>query len=561
MKKTQYFFCSLLLAGTGVATSCSTDEYAPETGEGYISLTTVDVDKKVQNRATNDQIAVDILNGDGSVFKHADDWTTIQGEAYLVNAGTTYTIKAYSYGKTVAEGFTAEPVYSGEEAVTVKAGVNQTVDVTCKLEQAMVSVTYSDNFKSKFKDYKAILTSANGLALTYTSTETRPAYVKAGQKLEIMIMGAVNAENGKSFVFSNVIAEDAQPAHRYNVHYDVNTEGSSTIDIAVDPTIHEYEITLGVPLEPDGVATTAIAGDYSRVWGQFAYLAGQCTLVSATDPVEFKYKKTSESTWNTVTATPDAVGSTGYSAKITALDFGTEYQYKIVCGEEEGDVLSFTTEAFEEIPNLNFDTWSSSGKNYYANADAADSYWASGNSGVTIMKNANTVPVEGADARNGKAAKLNTYDNIALVGAAAGNLFIGTYSTNMSNPSASAQFGRPYTGARPLRLTGYYKYAPADITKGSVPGNLTKDECHVYVKVWDAAGNEIANGEFFSSEEVTTYKPFTVDFNYTDKTKPAAKITIVISSSHYGGEFNGSKVVGQVGPSTMWVDDFELSYY
>ena len=55
----------------------------------------------MQNRATNDQIAVDILNGDGSVFKHADDWTTIQGEAYLVNAGTTYTIKAYSYGKTV----------------------------------------------------------------------------------------------------------------------------------------------------------------------------------------------------------------------------------------------------------------------------------------------------------------------------------------------------------------------------------------------------------------------------------------------------------------------------
>lgn len=42
--------------------------------------------------------------------------------------------------------------------------------------------------------------------------------------------------------------------------------------------------------------------------------------------------------------------------------------------------------------------------------------------------------------------------------------------------------------------------------------------------------------------------------------RPAA-MTIVATSSRYGGEFEGAKVVGQVGHgSTLYVDEFELLY-
>jgi hypothetical protein len=38
-------------------------------------------------------------------------------------------------------------------------------------------------------------------------------------------------------------------------------------------------------------------------------------------------------------------------------------------------------------------------------------------------------------------------------------------------------------------------------------------------------------------------------------------MTIVVTSSKYGGEFNGMKVCGQVGDgSTLYVDEFELTY-
>lgn len=43
---------------------------------------------------------------------------------------------------------------------------------------------------------------------------------------------------------------------------------------------------------------------------------------------------------------------------------------------------------------------------------------------------------------------MSTITGVTLVTSAAGNLFIGTYKTNMTNPAASVSFGRPYTGAR-----------------------------------------------------------------------------------------------------------------
>ena len=65
-----------------------------------------------------------------------------------------------------------------------------------------------------------------------------------------------------------------------------------------------------------------------------------------------------------------------------------------------------------------------------------------------------------------------------------------------------------------------------------------------------------------SSESVGTYTPFEVTINYSNTQKRPAKLTIVATSSRYGGNFSGNKVVGQVGAgSTLWVDDFELSYY
>lgn len=313
--------------------------------------------------------------------------------------------------------------------------------------------------------------------------------------------------------------------------------------------------TWTVDVQPSVVLSTPVS---ANAWATKVSLYGE--MKSGAIP-SVEYKKTVDADWSVLPSENMEISKTSFTAELKGLDNGTEYQWRILVDGEYSETATFATEKIIEIPNLNFDTWSKDGKNWFPNADAEDSYWATGNTGVTIAKDATTVPVEGADAYKGKAAKMTTVTGVIYVGSAAGNLFIGNYLTNIGNPSASVTFGREYEGARPTKLKGFYKYKSMPITAGTKPGNLQNDECHIYMRLWDASGKEIAYGEFIGTETVTEYTPFEFDIEYKDSVAKPAKITIVATSSHYGGEFEGKNVVGQVGEgSTLWVDEFELSY-
>ena len=312
-----------------------------------------------------------------------------------------------------------------------------------------------------------------------------------------------------------------------------------------------------VDVQPSVVLSTPVS---ANAWATKVSLYGEMKS-GATPSVE--YKKATDSDWSVLPAENIEVAQTSFTAELKGLENGTEYQWRILVDGEYSETASFTTEKIIEIPNLNFDTWSQSGKNWFANGDNADSYWATGNTGVTstLAGGKDPITTRSSDAVNGYAAEMHTITGITLVGAAAGNLFIGEYKTNMSNPSASVTFGRAYTGARPTKLKGFYKYKSMPINHGTYPGDLVNDECHIYLKLWDAAGNEFAYGEFIGKETITEYAPFEFDIVYKDLKAKPAKISIVATSSHYGGYFEGAKVTGQVGAgSTLWVDEFELSY-
>lgn len=544
----------------GLVSSCQSEIEEGE-GYGYLQLSSVDVNKNVTTRAdvtSSETIAVDILDASAAVVKHADNWTELDDVLLPV---ATYTIKAYSAGKDKeAQGFEAAPYYEGQEEVAIEANKAKAVEITCKLAQAMVSVNCSESFKTAFSDYACSIEGTD-LSVPFVKDEARTAYVKAGQPLTVK----VDLGNGR--VYSQQITEKAEAAYYYKVNLDI-TEGNASFDITVDQTIHQYHVTLEIPTVSKDLVTSNISSDPSKVWGQFAYLSGACNLAEITSPVQFRYREQGTSEWTVVDAVREEE-TNRYSAKVSPLKFNTTYEYGIVCGNQAGETCSFTTESFVEIPNLGFDNWAQNGKNWYPNSDASNSYWATGNEGVTTVGSSNSVPVEGSDARTGKAAKLETV-TVALVGYAAGNLLIGNYSTKLDDMAASVEFGRPYQGARPVKLTGYYKYTPGTSMNknGKIPSDrkLTVDECDIYVKLW--SGEEmIAESHFVTNETVSTYTRFELPIEYTDKTKHPDKITIVATSSRYGGEFEGSgmfgtKVVGQVSAgSTLWVDDFELSYY
>lgn len=317
-------------------------------------------------------------------------------------------------------------------------------------------------------------------------------------------------------------------------------------------------------------SSTAAAISSYNAWATKVELNGS-VRPGLTPVLQYRVQGTDE--WTTAPESEITMqGNSSFSATVTGLQDGTTYEMKAVAGGNESEVLLFQTETITTIPNLNMDTWTqggASGKAWYPNPvannlDDPQAYWATGNEGVTSYKDPNTVPVEGSDAYKGKAAKMQTI-SVALVGVAAGNVFIGTYKTQLTAPSTSVSFGQPYTGARMTKLSGYYKYTQMPInypTSGtSIPGNLTMDQCHVYLMLWDATGNEIAYGEFVGNETVSQYTKFELEVEYYNRTAKPAKLAIVATSSRYGGDFEGMKVIGQVGEgSTLWIDELELSY-
>lgn len=545
-----------LFLGVGLFSSCQS-EIDEAKGYGYLQLSSVEVNKSVTTRAditSTEAIAVDVIDESALVVKHADDWNEMNDVLLPV---ATYTIKAYSADKDKeAQGFDAAPYYEGQTEVAIEANKAKAVEITCKLAQAKISINCSESFKTAFSDYSCTVEGTD-LSIPFVKDESRAAYVKAGQSLTVK----VDFGNGKSF--SQQITEKTEAAYYYKVNLDV-TEGNASFDISVDQTIHQYEVTVKVPTKQESadMVTGEIKDDASKVWGQFAYLSGACNLEEIISPVQFRYKKKADAEWTTVEAVQEE-GTKNYSAKVAPLDFDTEYEYYILCGDKTGETCTFTTESYVEIPNLNFDTWSQNGKNWYPNADASNSYWATGNEGVTLGGSSNSTGVE--DSHSGLAAQLQTVQVKVLIVkvTAAGNIFIGNYKTNTSNPASSVSFGRDYTGARPTKLSGYFKYQPgATMSDGSVPSEkLEKDECDIYIQLW-SGGETIGEGHFITNETVSEYTHFEIPIEYTVTNKRPDKIAIVATSSRYGGYFDGMNVIGQLAiGSTLWVDDFELSYY
>jgi hypothetical protein len=532
--------------------SCQEDN-EPEIG--YLKLDVITNSNMLTKApAAAEQIGVKIFNSSNQVVFSNDDYTTLK-DKILLTVGS-YRVYAYSSTKNLSDVSFDAPFYEGETNVAVEKNVIKPINIECKISNVKVSVKYSDNLKKYFTNLKCTVANSKK-SLVFNSDETRSGYFPVE---ELNASLEMTNTDGKNYTLNTPI-KNVTARHHYKLNYDVSQTGNGNFDITFDPTLNQFNVTITVPVEPEVETDSNLSVTSVNAWGKFAYLYGS-SKVTETSNVYFQIREIGASQWTSVLAEKSG---NNYSVKTPELDFATSYEARMMVGDRVSDYKTFKTEPFVEIPNLNFDTWTVSGKNYFANSKAEDSYWATGNTGVTSFlaggNPANTVYEEG-NVIKGKAAKMTTLTGITLVGAAAGNLFIGTYKTNMTNPSASVSFGREYTGARPVKLSGYYDYKPTAISFGTKPGNLTTDECHIYIRLWDGNGKEIAYGEFIGKQKTDSYQKFEIDINYSDVDAKPAMITIVSTSSHYGGDFNGSSVVGQVGAgSVLYVDEFMLSYY
>ena len=231
-----------LSLGLGLLASCSGEDGFHQGGPDGKVLLELSTDARVlmNTRADDTKVSVVPEAGDFAIAMEKQDgsfskkFTNVdlfnREEGFPIG---TYTLSA-SFGDAAKEGFEL-PYFSASDDVTVESGITGHVSLTASLKNSMVSVRYTDDFKSRFSAYSAMAKSETGEnAVAFAQAEDRPAYMHP-EKIELRL----NLTNGKGDQVTiapyNFIA---QPQHHYIVTMGVK-EAADSEDVQLDVQITE----------------------------------------------------------------------------------------------------------------------------------------------------------------------------------------------------------------------------------------------------------------------------------------------------------------------------------
>lgn len=589
----------VVLASIFVLGSCQNDDLEHD-NVGYLNIE-VGTDKTTITKAEEvynpKQIAVKIIDETGKTVKETDDYTTWT-DAIALTPGK-YKISASSAGFDGTTAAWDKPYYAGLDSVTIVKGESVSKTVTCTLANVLVTVEFDSEFKKAFKSATVVVTDTVTASnkVTFTMNETTEKGKAYFPVTGLFADLAVTNQKDKIFSKKDTV-EDVKARENVILRYKLgeSSTGSTNIDITLDGTTKTYIYTIGVPL----TATSTIVASGANAWSSFAYLNAEIPSFAGifdSSKLYFEYKTAEVSEWIKVETEKTVIEKDKkYSIKLSDLTSGTAYQYRVFYddGSENGivsDVVDFTTEVLESLPNANLDDWYKSGKTWYAVSEndynLSGSFWDSSNPGTTTGAGAlvNKNPTQGNSAivhtSGGKSAELKSqYASAFGIGKfAAASLYTGKFNSLVSTNGAKIDFGQKFV-SRPTALHGWFHYnsGKIDYRGGNTPAGLgemeTDDLCSIYVALskkqkqvdntdtstfldLEKDTDIIAYGRLDDTEAVTTngWKEFTLDFKYkTLEPLDTYYLIIVFSASKYGDYFTGST------SSVMYVDDLELIY-
>ena len=243
MKKVYYGLLSLLCAGL---VSCAKDE-AQSSLKGRIDVR-VNTDQSLSDemsRAAEEvtepdlkDFALTIASADGEVSNSWDSFEKF--EPVFVEVGT-YTVTA-SYGEAESEGFDALS-YLGSTNVEVRKDETAEAAVTCTINKAKVSVSYTDDFKKYFSSYSAYVSSSKGNKVTYTADETRGAYFVPG---DLSLFLELTREGISQKITLNPKNFTAEVKHEYRLTMDVDASTASLNIIFNDNPASEENVSINI---------------------------------------------------------------------------------------------------------------------------------------------------------------------------------------------------------------------------------------------------------------------------------------------------------------------------
>lgn len=178
--------------------------------------------------------SVHLTKSDGSYDKI---WSSIaQFPVDQKFATGAYTMEIY-YGDINDEGF-EKPYYYGSDNFEVIDEETSTPSIEAKLGNSMISISYTKAFKNYFSSYSANLRTSNGNIISFTNSETRPAYVKPGK---VTFQLSMTKTNGTELSLEPTEIDNAVACTHYKVTFDVN--GGEVGDAVLTVTFDDATVT------------------------------------------------------------------------------------------------------------------------------------------------------------------------------------------------------------------------------------------------------------------------------------------------------------------------------
>lgn len=324
MKKVYYGLLSLLCAGL---VSCAKDE-AQSSLKGRIDVR-VNTDQSLSDevsRAAGEvtepdlkDFALTIVSVDGEVSNSWDSFEKF--EPVFVEVGT-YTVTA-SYGEAESEGFDALS-YLGSTNVEVRKDETVEAAVTCTINKAKVSVSYTDDFKKYFSSYSAYVSSSKGNKVTYAADETRGAYFVPGDLglfLEVTRQGISQkiTLNPKNFT--------AEVKHEYRLTMDVDASTASLNIIFNDNPASEENVSINISDEALNAAPPVFTPYGFKSGETLEVLEGE--TVSSEKKLEAYLNAPAGLTACELITTSEALKAQGWPEKVDLMKLTAEQSQKL----------------------------------------------------------------------------------------------------------------------------------------------------------------------------------------------------------------------------------------
>lgn len=218
MKRNIWFLCLLLAV---FLFSCRNDENSTSAGEGVLDIKVVaegDL-KDAGSRASS--VDIPDVNDFELNLTDVEDGSVLSlgkfGDFVPVTTSVGEFVLSASYGDSKSEGFDALSFYGSTE-VSIKDAQRTDASVVCKLDKAMVSISYTESFKDYFSDYSASIVSSNN-TISFSKAETRPAYFVPG---DLNVKLKVSRSGGPTDVELNPKNFLAEAQTHYKLTFDVD---------------------------------------------------------------------------------------------------------------------------------------------------------------------------------------------------------------------------------------------------------------------------------------------------------------------------------------------------